>query len=190
MKSFFLLSILFSLSIFAQDKAYFDRMNHLRREVSDGAKENFQLEYISIFPDNFKKFTETFGYFPKRKVKNLYHKSHEHISALVEVSKKQPEKVMDLMLNIAVDGTWDADAVSHLQHSLVKLIKDRMDIFLSSFSKIEKEKQNTVIRFLADVENHHVYYDYKAILNMLKKQNKSLYDEFLAAKNKRMKHKH
>ncbi|MBN21263.1 MAG: hypothetical protein CL678_08235 [Bdellovibrionaceae bacterium] len=179
-----------SVSTLAQDKTYFDRLNLLRSEISDGAKENFQLEYISIFPNNFKNFTKTFGYFPKRKVKNLYHNSHEHISTLVGISKKQPKKVMELMLNIAVDGTWDADAVSHLQHSLVKLIKDRMDIFLSSFSIIKKDKQNTIIRFLADVENHYVYDDYKAILKMLKKQNKSLYDEFLTAKNKRMKHKH
>ena len=57
------------------------------------------------------------------------------------------------------------------------------------FSKVKKDKQKTVIRILDDVENHYVYDDYKAILKMLKKQNRNLYDEFLTAKNKRMKHK-
>lgn len=194
-KIFFLLILLISLTniVHAQDNAYFDRLNLLKKELTKEGEDisSFEIEYITVFPSSFKKFVETFGYFPEKKVKNLYNKSDEHISTLTKLAKKYPKKVMNLMLGIAIDGTWDADAVSYLQHSLAGLIGSDTENFITSFSKIDKEKQKTAIRFLADVENHYYYDEYKMILKKLKqlKQDK-LYHDFLLAKNERMKHKY
>ncbi|MDC0344572.1 hypothetical protein OAN22_00230 [Alphaproteobacteria bacterium] len=189
MKYLLLLSVLFSVQSFANDKDYFDRLDMLKNRISEGAQENSQLEYISIFPRNFKKFTETFGYLPERNIKNLYYSSYDHISALIKISKTRPDKVMNLMLSIAIDSNWDADAVNYLQKSLAELIHSHIDLFLSSFSKIKKDDQKKIIRFVSDVENHSCYEDYNKILKKLRTRKKILYNDFLAAKNKRMKHK-
>jgi hypothetical protein len=174
----------------AQDKGYFSKLNSLQKEIVAGGKQGIQFEYLSIFPSSFEKFLKTFDYFPEKKVSNLHEKSYEHISTISKISEKHPEKVMKLMFQIAIDGSWEADAVNYLQHSLAKLIAKRTDLFLGAFSEISKEKQKGIIRFLADIENHDHYEEYKVILKNLRKKDNKYYNGFLTAKKKRMKDRH
>lgn len=177
---------------FAQDRSYYQRLNKLKKELSNKSSQILLTEYFSLFPSSFDQFVKVFGYFPKSKIKNLYENSDEHISFLESIAKRRPRKVIKRMLEIAINGSWDADAVGNLQHSLASLIGDYIEIFISEFSKIPEKQRVTIIKFLADVENHYYYKEYDEILKKLKKQKKqTYYRQFLEAKKKRMsKNKH
>jgi len=179
--------ILFATVSLASPTNY-QKLERLRKEISSG-QAKYEKEYISVFPSSFKSFQNTFAYVPKKT--NLASVYDNHLSLLEGLLLKFPEKVLALMLNIAVDGSWDADAVSRLQHTIVSYASKNTEKFVKVLLNKSDTKQKSIIKFLADVEYHPVFRDYKILQKNLKKLGlNKVSEQFDHAKSQRMLIKH
>ena len=77
------------------------------------------------FPNNFKEFKITFGWDDKLDKPNILNKdANDYIDRLfVLVSKSKYKSFKSIIINISIDGKWEADAVGYFQKKLREIIK-------------------------------------------------------------------
>jgi len=146
--------------------------------------------YIKSFPKDFESFKLMF-YGTKNELGELYKTHSEHMNALWKLSKEYPGRILELWFSIALNGHGGSDAITILQIQILKFGIKNTVLFSNKLNKFSKDQRKSIIKFLADIEDHNQYYEYKALLSELKKQNKScLFNLFNEAKIKRMKYRH
>jgi hypothetical protein len=118
----------------------------------------------------------------------LYDTHSAHLALLQRLSAKYPKKVLSIWMGVATNGHWDADAIGILQDQLAEYgARHTKELAVALLSK-PKNQRLSIIRFLADVENHYVYQEYQTIMKNLKTLGYGgLYRNFDAAKKERMK---
>jgi hypothetical protein len=168
------------------------KLEELRMKVEKNPTETNMCAYLNAFPSSFKKFKFIF-YGQKDVFDELYEKHEKHLNLLWKLSKKYPNKVLEIWLSIAkdVDGHGYADAIGILQLQLARYGSKNTKIFSEALNKKNKKDLFGIIRFIADMENHHQYHDYIKLLEKLKKLNFiDLYNMFYEARKERMKFRH
>jgi hypothetical protein len=95
------------------------------------------------------------------------------------------------LINLSIElKTYDADAVSFVQNFTITFAYTNTEIFLDILRDKKQSEINTLVTFLADVENHKSYSIYQNVIQKLKLKNrKKLSDLFVKAMTLRM-HKH
>jgi hypothetical protein len=153
----------------------------LRASTSDSQA---QGRYLTTFPHDYKEFL------------NLFDLGHElsdgadYIDALSLTEEKHPTELGRLLVGLAKDAHYDADAPSYLQHLTAVYAGKHAEIFIELFDQLPPQKQTQLITFLADVENHGSYPEYQAIIDAFKRLGEgNLAIRFEKARAKREKHR-
>lgn len=148
----------------------------------------FQLNYIHSFPNNWAIFLSVFQ---PEDYSQLYNTSSKYIILLDSLTQFYPEQIGDILINLASEAQWEADATGEIQKLLARFASNHLVTF-STILKLHSGNQvDNVIEFLADVENYSVYKEYPEIISKLKKLEEfSLADRFEKAKERRINIKH
>jgi hypothetical protein len=166
------------------------KLEELRKKVEKNPTETNICAYLNAFPLSFQKFKFIF-FGQKNLLGELYDKHEEHLNLLWKLSEKYPNKVLSIWFSIAKDGHWDSDAIGMLQDQLARYGAENTKIFAEALNKQNKKAILGIIKFIADVEAHDIYFDYIKILENLKKLNFiELYNMFFEARKERMKIHH
>jgi hypothetical protein len=145
-----------------------------------------ETAYLNAFPATFQKFKFTF--YGETGVGELYDKAEDHLTLLEKLSKKHPAKVLSIWLNVATFGEWDADAIGILQEQLANYAAGNTKQFAEAILSRPPKQRLSIIKFLADVENHSAYHEYQRTTENLKVLGfKELSKQFLKAKKERQK---
>lgn len=111
-----------------------------------------QLAYLNAFPCTYNEFISIFM---PPDFKQLYD-GHEYIFALDEIGKVFPEQTLSKLLPLETTARWNADAVNYLQHVTINLAMANPKIFIRTLSRLKKNDQYGVVKFLADgIEGPH-----------------------------------
>ncbi len=149
------------------------RLEEMRNAVEANPGTESEKAYLAAFPSSYSAFRATFY---GKNLDELYPTHAEHLQLLQK------------LLGVATGGKWDADALGYLQHQLAGWGAANTKAFAGALSARAPGERRSIVRFVADVENHRAYSDYDLILKNLKALGfDELYKEFLAARASRMK---
>jgi hypothetical protein len=181
--AFFLLGFL-SLSALAQEKPLSPRAQDLSRALaalhSQPDDPITQERYLQAFPHDYKTFLDLFDF-----QRELYD-GHDYIDVLPSFARNHNTQVGMLLVRLSKDAHKQSDAPSYLQDATATYGSQHTKTFAVLLKQLPTEKQNHVITFLADVENHHSYPEYQSIIDHLKGlQEQDLANKFEEARRKR-----
>jgi len=94
---------------------------------------------------------------------------HDFIDALSLTGEKHGTELGKLLVGLAKDAHKDADAPSYLQHLTAVYAGKHAKTFVELFDQLPSQKQAQLITFLADVEAHYSYPEYRTIIDALKR---------------------
>lgn len=184
--AFIILALLAASLAYATVSPDSAQLETLRQTVEKNHDPFMERKYLELFPSDHQHFRRMF-YGKTDNLDELYDKTDEHLSLLQNLSEKYPDKVLHIWLGVATNGHWEADAVGMLQHQLVQYAVNHTQEFASALIAIRPKERVSIIRFLADVENHYAYAEYAALMGNLKRLGYSeLHHQFAEAKKRRM----
>jgi hypothetical protein len=110
--------------------------------------------FLENFPENFKNFKSTFGWNDKLDKPNvLYDVSNQYIDYLFELaSEPKFNSYKKKIINIAIDGKWEADGVGYFRHKLHALIETDKE-FILLLNNLNENNINSFWRFYFDAED-------------------------------------
>jgi len=160
------------------------RLEKLRQAVESVPIDSSQKEYLQVFPHTCSTFKKTFY---GTDLDELYPTHEQHLALLQRLSAKYPKEVISIWLGVATNCAWKADALGYLQHQLAGFGATDTKAFAAALLAKSTDQRRSIIRFLADVENHEAYDEYKMIQKNTKQLGLvKLEKEFAAAKKERM----
>lgn len=146
---------------------------------------DLQKRYVMVFPDNADVFKQVFD---SPTFDQLYADSHLFIFELFELSKSYPDLVGEKLITLSIGlKKYEADAISFIQHETMRYSYSYYSDFIRLIKKLSKKDLNTLATFLADVEAHDAYIEYKVFLDLLESNKENgLLKLFKHVKNKRI----
>lgn len=152
--------------------------------MSNRDSKELQLEYIKSFPENADLFKKVFH---PEKFDQLYKYSHDYIMNFSELSADYPILVGEKLIKLCIGlKKWDADAVGYIQHSTMEYANSNYSSFTKLIKELSSQDLGTLITFLADVENHTAYTEYKNLMEKFKLNNETeIFELFKSAKETR-----
>ncbi|MEK6748643.1 MAG: hypothetical protein AABY83_05490 [Pseudomonadota bacterium] len=171
-------------------------LERLRIQIETNPTSEAELRYLALFPKTFADFTKTFSFqrspsgvaLPNEELERTH---EEHLGLLEKLAAKYPSVVLDIRLNVSIDGRWDADAVSYLRSQLTEYAAKETQTFATALMAKTEVQRYSIVKFLADVEGISRYPAYATIANNLEKLGQpALKRLFLDAKTQRMKYRH
>ena len=127
---------------------------------------HYQNLFFHTFPSNFKSFNAIYGWNDKiDKVGPLYNSSQKHIDRFFSLKCIEKDSLTKKIINITIDGVWDADAISYFQSDLIQ------------FASVHAEDFNKVLETYSDKNIISVwtfYFDYENNLNRKKSYNEKI----------------
>jgi hypothetical protein len=146
-------------------KTAFDQLQNDPKSVE------LQKNYIDLFPDNSVIFKKVFA---APELDQLYDHYPQCIYKLKDVWDNYPELVGSKLIQLSIGlKKWDADAIGLVQKLTVDYANTHMDVFLNKVKQLDEQGKNTLITFLADVENHNAYKRYQDLIDNLKNKHES-----------------
>jgi hypothetical protein len=154
-----------------------------------------QKLYLETLPNDYKTFERVFD---PPDFTQLYDSSDKYLFILNSIADSLPNDVCHKLISLAKHGelylkksAFIADAPNYLQHITIYFATKHPKLFVDSIKVLSKSQQDSLVTFLADVENHDSYDPYTTFIEYLKdmKENKLL-KLFLHAKKERVKYKH
>ncbi len=107
--------------------------------------------FIDAFPNTFQKFNELYGYDDEKgKGGRLYSKYELHIPYFFECPDVATREKMIRVVDIGIDGKWDADAVGLFQESAFSLVKNNPNDATEILDKLSNDKASSFWFFLFD----------------------------------------
>ena len=186
--AFFLLGLL-SLSVCAQEKQLSPRAQELTRALaalhSKPDDPMTQEHYLQTFPHDYKTFLDLFD------LDHELYDGHDFIDVLPSLAKNHDAQVGTLLIGLSKDAHREADAPTYLQLAAAAYGSQHTKSFAKLLKQLPTEKENHLITFLADVENHHGYAEYQGIIDHLKGlEEQDLANKFEEARKKKEKRPH
>jgi hypothetical protein len=181
----FIIVMSFNLSTFSQTDKLVPAAKRVKQAYENLIKnpdnKETQKRYIIDFPENADVFKQVFQ---SSTFDQLYKDSHLYIFKLAELSENFPDLVGGKLIRLCIGfKKWDADAIGHIQHVTMGYANSNYSDFMGLIKKLNKQDLNTLVTFLADVENHSAYGDYQKFMDKLKSNNEAvLFDLFENAK--------
>lgn len=137
--------------------------------IKDSSSTKKQLEFIDAFPQDWSTFLKVFH---PDDFDELYSFSYYYINKLQQLAGKHQNRIGKLLIGLARNAHWDADAPGYLQKTLANYCVNHTDKFIELLKNEDDRNIKNIITFLADVENHKVYEEYQLIIDNLIKLNK------------------
>jgi hypothetical protein len=191
MKILFLVLLSF-VNIFSQNESLNDDSKLIINafddlEINPTSKE-FQINYIISFPKNWNTFLSVFQ---PEDFSQLYNNYTKYIGVLDSLIQFYPEQIGKILINLASEAKWEADATGEIQHLLARFASNDPETFSKILKLHSKTQIDNAIEFLADVENYNAYKEYPEIISKLRKlEEYSLADRFEKAKERRINFNH
>ena len=144
MKKSLLSVVLFMLVVFGANAQYFQvdtaKLNTAYRAlVNEPDKKENQLLFFDTFPCNWREFITTYGLCSKDGYDlTMYDAAHCHIEALGSISLVNDTVYCRKLVNIAVGGTYEADAPNFFKSLLHRVMHEKMDAMLYTVSQLRK----------------------------------------------------
>ena len=143
-----------------------------------------QILFIESFPQDWNTFLKVFH---PENFGELYDSSYYYLNKLYELASVNSDKVGELLIKLAKDAEWDADAPGYLQSILADYAAKNTKKFVSLLSHEKNNNIHHIIVFLADVENHNYYENYQLIIdNLIKLNELKLAKKFEKARENRI----
>lgn len=145
MKKTLLLVILFILVVHSAKAQYFQvdtaKLNTAYRElVNNPDSKEKQEAFFNAFPNNWREFITTYCFCPHDGYDlTMYSAAYDHIAALgSKMSMINDTVYCRKLVNIAVGGTYEADAPNYFKSLLHRVIRKKMDVMLYNVSRLRK----------------------------------------------------
>jgi hypothetical protein len=140
-----------------------------------------QKRYLDALSDTYMSFMDLFENFD----------GFDYIDVLPSLAKNYDVQVGELLVRLGKDAHYEADSLGALQQATATYAGEHTKVFISLLEQLPTEKQAQLIRFLADVENHHAYPEYQTIVEHIRGFRKyDLARRFEIAREQRMKQPH
>ena len=151
MKKIFLFAIVTLFTAFSANAQYFQvdtaKLNTAYRAlVNEPDKKENQLQFFDAFPCNWREFITTYGF--RSEIYGLcphdgydftwYSAAKSHIEAFGSISLVNDTVYCRKLVNIAVGGTYEADAPNFFKSLLHRVMQEEMDAMLYSVSLLRK----------------------------------------------------
>ncbi len=120
-----------------------------------------QEHYIHLFPHTYKEFLQLFD------VGQPLYDGHDYIEALCSLAKGHQHQVGELLVHLSKDAHYDADAPSYLQQATAEYGSRYTQHFVRLLKALPPSERDSLIGFLADIENHAQYPEYQKIIDNL-----------------------
>ena len=157
-----------------------DALAALKRNPKD---QNIQQNYLRVFPGNFVDFMKLFDLH-----RELYD-GFDFISAIPPLAENYEPEVGRLLVRLSKGATYGADAPSYLQHAITIFASEHTEAFVAQLRSLPSD--NSVITFMADVENPKANKGYQEIIDHLKAEGYGqLADKFEVSRAARLKLPH
>jgi hypothetical protein len=180
-----ILALLMTSNVMAAVSPMSAKLERLRQSIELNPTHSAQKEYLQAFPHTCTTFKKSFY---GKDLDELYPTHEQHLTLLQSLFGENPNEVVTIWLGVATNCTWEADALGYLQHQLAGFGATDTKAFAAALLAKPVGEQRSIVRFLADVENHEAYDEYKMIQRNLKRLGfGKLEKEFAAAKKERMK---
>lgn len=132
-----------------QLKIYFDRgFIHKKKDSL-----TYQKLFFNTFPGSFATFDEVFGYDDKKGAAPLYNVANQYTDKLFSTKAVKVNVKARKLIHIALNGKWDADAISHFQYKLHQFVKGNFATFMAELNKFNNAEIESVWKFCFDVES-------------------------------------
>ncbi|MES2645573.1 MAG: hypothetical protein V4717_01765 [Bacteroidota bacterium] len=106
--------------------------------------------FFELFPAIFSQFELLYGYDDKKGEGILYKKYQDHIGFLCDNGNISEKDKLNKLINIGVDGRWDADAVAMLQKCTLDLIKNNVQASVKILNGLSKSETMKFWAYLFD----------------------------------------
>ena len=144
-----------------------------------------QRRYLEAFPETYKEYLQLFD------LGQPLYDGHEYVEVISSLAENHELAVGELLVNLAKDAHYDADAPSYLQSAICKYGSRYTKTFLVLLKRLAPNQQASLITFIADVENHAAYPEYEIIIDRSKALGETaLAKKFELARAKREKQPH
>ena len=128
-------------------------LNHYAQGITDNngeKKKEYQLSFFQSFPSDFNTFYKIYGYHENTK----YHKvnfNHSLFTLLPQLKEITPKREYYVkMINVGINGTWEADEVGILQHHLQEIVPESINLSVDILSSKGEDKIKSFWYFLYD----------------------------------------
>lgn len=112
--------------------------------------DNDYLSFFNSFPNSFYEFNSLYGYDDKKGEKPLYEDYYNHINFLFDSVCVNKHLFNQKIINVAINGKWEADATSLFQKNIFNLVLyDTKDV-LNILSEKSFEETKSFWRYLFD----------------------------------------
>jgi len=112
----------------------------------------YQKLFFNKFPNNFSSLDALFGYDDKKGAAPLYHEANGYIDKLFITKAIGVKEKAGKFIGIAINGEWDADAITYFQHNLQEFTVNNFTAFLTELSKHTDKEIESVWKFYFDIE--------------------------------------
>ena len=120
-----------------------------------------QERYLEAFPRSFQAFQELFA------LDHELYDGHDFIVLLPELAEHHENIVAQLLVGLAKDAHYDADATGYLRDATAAFASKHTRSFVAALKKLPSAKQSQLIMFVGDVENYSAYPEYQVIIDNL-----------------------
>ena len=159
----------------AQDKTS-QKVELLRKyyqETKTGV-EGAGAAFFKHFPNTYKELNAIYGYDLDKGPMPLYNYGKEHVWELFFELKESigATRFFDKTFKIAIDGYWQADAISYFQERMRESVEADLDMAMKELSKFQYAQISSIWRFYFDGEYPKSYQkDYDGLLPKVKALN-------------------
>jgi len=144
-----------------------------------------QIRYLEAFPKTYKEYRWFFD------LGQPLYDGHVYVDPISALAKNHERTVGNILVNLSKDAHYEADAPSYLQEATCRYAGEHTKTFLTLLNQLPRDRQNNLITFLADVENHRAYPEYQIVIDHLKVLGEDmLAKKFELARSKREKQPH
>ncbi len=140
-------------------------------------------EFVNAFPNNFQEFNELYGYEDGKGGNILYSKT-EHINYLFTCSEVVDDEKLNKIIEVGIDGKWDADNIGEFQNSTYALVKKYPEETKKIMDNLSDKKSASFWYFLfdgphpSDKENVSKFESLSKLLGEKSTQSKLLSEQF------------
>ncbi len=139
----------------------------------------YQSKFFHSFPATFRDFNDTYGYFDNQDphltyAGALYPDSYKHIELLFRLTNIPEREYYNKIINIAIGGHWEADAINYFQNGLRNKVFENPRLTIDLL-KIKSDRDILSFWFFFYSSIHPVYDHIPNKLTALKTYDNKIY---------------
>lgn len=157
------------------------------KELEEEDKIQTQKLFFQLFPESFMEFESVFG-FTNNNPAPLYSDSNNYLVKFFELDKISISNKLEKVINIGINGKWDADGVNYFQNNMRELIFRNTNSMYSILNLKTSKEIKSFFYFFFD-EPHPGYNIFPKEFDQLKNIDEKFYNLIKEEHKKAVKNK-